>query len=96
MALLSATLRDFWQKDPFKLPNTDRHGNDHAESTRARALPLLNLKKKRDCSQSLRYFVTITNLYNLTRFKRFFAFHYAIEGLTVDGLPFMWLQGRDF
>ena len=84
---LSSTLRDFWQKDQLKLPNTDRHANDHAECTRARALPLLNLKKKRDCSQSPRYFVTITNLSNFTRFKRYFAFRYAIEGLTVDGLP---------
>ena len=77
---LSAKLRDFWQKDRFKLPNTDRHGNDHAECTCARALPSLNLKKKRYCSQSPRYFVTITNLYNLTRFKRFFCFSLCNRG----------------
>ena len=44
-------------------------------------------EKERDCSQATRYFVTITNLYNFTRFKRVFAFRYAIEGLTLDGLP---------
>ena len=80
MALLSATLRDFWEKDPFKLINTDRHANDHAGCTRACALPLLNLKKKRDCSQSPRYFVTITNLYNFTLVKRFFCFSLCNRG----------------